>query len=149
MEIFIFIINDPFPYYRGSVDLNPSYKSVLKNYMNYKYTPVGSEGGDYHIGVVLEECTYEQVEAGTERIYSSGGSAYLINIKVTTELVVKVSVNVDGNVSEKKITGMGEFTGNSSDNSTVTRSFDLAIRATISQMDRFLNSKIGAAISDP
>ncbi|MDR2554968.1 MAG: hypothetical protein LBC64_06020 [Fibromonadaceae bacterium] len=145
---------DPFPYYKDFVDLNPSYKSVLKNYMNYKYTTVGSEGGDYHIDVILEECTYEAVQAGTEtaHAYSSTGAsvtAHVYNIKVTTEMAVKVRVNAGGKVSEKTINGTGEYTGNYSDASTVTKSFDLAIRATISRMDKFLNSIISAAATDP
>jgi hypothetical protein len=146
---------DPFPYYKAFVDLNPSYKSVLKNYMNYKYTPVDSEDGNYHIDVILEECTYEAVHAGAQTAratnYATGATATAtVNyMKVTTELVVKVRVNVDGKTSEKKITGMGEYTGSYTEYSTVTRSFDLAIRATISRMDRFLSTTIGSATPDP
>ncbi|MDR3002538.1 MAG: hypothetical protein LBU89_14925 [Fibromonadaceae bacterium] len=120
--------------------------------MNHKYTPVGSEGGDYHIDVMLEECTYEYVHAGTQAVTARSGTASAgvsVNYtKVTTEMTVTVRVNVNGEVSERKITSMGEFTGNSSDWNTVTRSFDLAIRATIARMDRFLNSTIGASSSE-
>jgi hypothetical protein len=146
---------DPLQYYRGLIDLNPSYKSVLKNYMNYKYTPVDSGDGSYHIDVILEECTSNAVNAGTQTAratnYATGTTATAVvnYVRITTEMVVKVRVNIDGKVSEKKIEGMGEFTGNSSDWSTVTKSFDLAIRATISRMDRFLNNTIGTAASDP
>lgn len=149
-------LEDPFPYYkRAFVDLNPSYKSVLNNYINYKYAPADSGDGNYHIDVILEDCTYEWVPAGTRSAsaynYSTGAmsSAFESYVKVTTELVVKVRVNVNGKVSEKKITGMGEFTGSNSQYSTVSNSFDLAIRATISSMDRFLSSTIGTATADP
>jgi hypothetical protein len=143
-------LDDPFLYANKiSTDLNPSYKSVLKNYMNYKYTIVDKQDADYQVDVILEECTYEGVQAGMETAqgYSNTGArvtAVEYKSKVTTEMVVKVRVNANGKVSEKKIEGMGEYTGNSSDANTVARSFDLAIRATISRMDRFLNSTIGA-----
>jgi hypothetical protein len=129
--------NDPFDGMGkgGFIDLNKSYKSILENYIGYKYASADSGNGDYHIDVALEECTYEEADAG-----------YFV--KVTTNLVVKVRINVNGNVSEKKITGIGESTGYWSNINTVTNSFDLAIRATISRMDRFLNSAINATTPD-
>jgi len=138
---------DPFPWYNAFVDLNPSYKSVLKNYMHYKYTPVDSGKGNYHIDVILEKCTSESVHAGT---YAASGTSVTVQyMKVTTEMEVTVRVNADGKISEKRIDGMGEFTGNHTDANTVTRSFDIAIRATIASMDRFLNRTIGATATDP
>lgn len=144
-------LDDPFVHYNGHIDLNASYKSVLKNYMNYKYTLVSNKegGGDYQVDVVLEDCTSEAVHAGTQTVSAHGSGGYAVSsvqyVKVTTEMTVKVRVNINGEVSEKEIIGMGEFTGMSTDWNTVTRSFDIAIRATISRMDRFLSSTIGAA----
>jgi hypothetical protein len=137
---------DPFQFYKNYVDLNASYKSVLENYMNYKYTSVDSGDGNYHIDVILEKCTYKSVYAGTHGV----SKVRLEEVaKVTTELEVTVRVNADGKVSEKKINGMGEFTGDKEDPTTTSGSFDLAIRATISRMDKFLNNAINNATSDP
>jgi len=140
--------NDPFAGINkgGFIDLNKSYKSVLENYINYKYTSVDSGEGSYHIDVILEECTYEEADAGS--VTAKGTDASISLVKVTTNLAVKVRINSNGNINEKKITGMGEFTGNYSSTSTVTNSFDLAIRATISRMDKFLNT-INNATPDP
>jgi hypothetical protein len=139
--------NDPFDGIGkgGFIDLNKSYRSVLENYINYKYTPVESGDEGYHIDVILEECTYEEAKAGS--VTAQGGASISL-LKITTNLAVKVRINVNGNVSEKKITGIGEATGNWANTNTVTNSFDLAIRATISRMDRFLNSAINAATTD-
>jgi hypothetical protein len=150
---------DPFPLdkiWMGTVfiDLNPSFESVLKYYMNSKYAVAGSSGGDYHVDIILEKCSHGGEAAGTEKArggYTTGGGVTVSvdNMKVTSEITIKVRVNVGGNVSEREIMAMGEFTGNESDWSTITRSFDLAIRGAISRMDRFLNSTIGTATPDP
>jgi hypothetical protein len=142
---------NPFPYYnKAFVDLNPSYESALKYYMKSKYSVVSNDNTNYHVDVILENCTYEGIYAGQETIYgSAGGSATIHNAKVTTEMTVKVRVNVGGKLSEREIMSMGEFTGNITDAGTVSRSFDLAIRGSISRIDRFLNSIIGNATPEP
>jgi hypothetical protein len=137
-------IADPFPFYDYRLDLNQSYKAVLNNYMNYKYTTVDSEDGGYHIDVILENCTGVAEPAGKQTAYSdhTSNSASVYFAKIITEIVVKVRVNVNGKVSEKNITSSGEFTGPNEEYNTITTSFDLAIRATISQIDKFLNSAL-------
>jgi hypothetical protein len=141
-------IADPFsflvklPLYEYRIDLNQSYKSVLNNYMDYKYTTVNSEDGVPHIDVILENCTIQIESAGEQTAVSTEGSASVYFNKVITEIVGKVRANVNGNVSEKNISGLGEFTGPDGKHSTITNSFDLAIRATISQIDKFLNNTL-------
>jgi hypothetical protein len=134
---------DPFVLYDYRIDLNPSYKSILNNYMNHKYTTVDNEDGGYNIDVILEDCTAKVEPAGKQTAEDGAGhSASVYVMKITTEMVVKVRVNVNGKISEKNITSIGEYTGSTEEHSTVTRSFDLAIRATISQIDKFLNSAL-------
>jgi len=137
--------------WRGTlfIDLNPSFESVLKYYMNSKYTVVDSGSGEYHIDIILEKSSGEGAYAGTERASSGGSSVELRNMKVTSEVTAKVRINVGGKISEREIMAMGEFIGNESDWGTITRSFDLAIRGVISRIDRFLNITIGAATPDP
>ncbi|MCL2283229.1 MAG: hypothetical protein FWC26_07925 [Fibromonadales bacterium] len=147
------MLENPFPYYKDFLDLNPSFESVLKYYMNSKYSLADSSGAEYHVDVILEKCTYDAVAAGMETMQSTavgpGGvasaTAYAYNMKVTTEMTAKVRVSIDGKTSERQIMAMGEYTGNYTDHSTVTISFDIAIRGIMSRIDKFLNSTIGAA----
>lgn len=147
-------LDDPFPLQAGgTMDLNPSFESVLKYYMNSKYAIAGSSGGDYHVDIILETCTYKGEMAGSETAqgstHSLSGSATTTvttyYIKITSEITAKARVTIGGKVSERQIMAMGEYTGDYTDVGTVTRSFDLTVRSVISRIDRFLNSTIGAS----
>ncbi|MDR0330448.1 MAG: TonB family protein [Chitinispirillales bacterium] len=124
-------LDDPFPYYDAFVDLNPSYESVLEHYMGSKYTVAGKSGGDCRVGIVLEKCSYQAV-----------GAPGAYNMKAVTEITVMARIDDGGKVSERRMAATGEFTGNYSDAGTVTNSFDLAIRGSISRIDKFLNSAL-------
>jgi len=136
--------------YEVNADVNPAFESVLRYYMNSKYSVIGKSGGDYHVDVILESSTYKAEEAG--KATASGSSSTGVSatasvhyLKVTTEMTVKVRVNVGGNISEREIMSMGEFTGIYPSADIVAVSFDLAIRGAVSRIDRFLNSTIGAS----
>jgi hypothetical protein len=130
---------DPFQFNKINIDLNESYASNLKHYMNNKYSIVQDQG-DSNVDFILQSCKVEVRNAGADVIYgSSGYSAAIYNITVSTELNVKVAVNANGNISEKEIITLGEYTGNSSDLTTGQMSFNLAIEKSILLIDRFLD----------
>ena len=137
---------EQFKYYKADIDLNASYASNLKHYMNNKYSVV--DVAENSVEVLLQSCEYEAVQAGTETAHtrassttghSASGTITIINLTVTTEINLLVRANVNGKVTEKQIMAGGENTGNYSSAETVQRSFDMAIERSLISVDKFLD----------
>lgn len=127
-------------------DVNATYVSNLKIYMNTKYTVV--QGDSSKIDFVLLTCTQSTKNANSgmqntanvlSALSSSGGPTYN-NVLLTTEISLKVTVKKDQNVSEKTIFTTDEYNGDNNDISVAQKSFDQAIGKSIIMIDKFLSS---------
>jgi len=131
-------------------DVNATYVSNLKIYMNTKYTV--TEGDSLKIEFVLLSCnqTTKNANSGAQNTMnvlnalggSSGSSGPIYtNILLITEINLKVIVKKGTNVlSEKLIFTTDEYNGENSTISTAQKSFDQAIGKSIIMIDKFLSS---------
>ena len=128
-------------------DVNATYISNLKIYMNTKYSVVDADSSK--IDFVLLSCnqTTKNANSGLQNtanvltaLGGSSNSTVYNNVLLITELNLKVVVRRNGNVSEKSIFTTDEYNGENSSISTAQKSFDQAIGKSIIMIDKFLSS---------
>jgi hypothetical protein len=129
-------------------DVNATYISNLKIFMNTKYTVV--EGDSSNIEFVLLSCTQTTKNANSglqntsnvlQALGGSNGGTMYNNVLLTTEISLKVSVKKGQNVlSEKTIFTTDEYNGDNNNISVAQKSFDQAIGKSIIMIDKFLSS---------
>jgi hypothetical protein len=136
-------LNDPFDFKGILIDLNTSYASNLKHYMEYKYTVVRSGSEKHRISVVLEACEITTEDAGTESVSFNFAVRTVTMLTVTTTLTVKVRVETNGRVIEEDIVSVAEYTGNIENLTTGQISISMALEGNILLVDRFLNRAFG------
>jgi len=130
---------DAFDFKGIIIDLNKSYASNMKHYMENKYTVSAAGAGKHKIDIVLVSCKIETAEAGTESANFGAMSATIERLTVTTTLTTNVRVETDGQVTEEEIVTVGEYTGNIQNLSTGQFSISMALEGNILLIDRFLN----------
>jgi hypothetical protein len=129
-------------------DVNATYVSNLKIYMNTKYTI--AEGDSTKVEFILLSCGQKTQDANSGMQTTSNvltalagkpGDKMYSNILLITEINLKVIVKKGTNVlSEKSIFTTDEYNGNKNDISVAASSFDQAIGKSIIMIDKFLST---------
>jgi hypothetical protein len=129
-------------------DVNATYVSNLKIYMNTKYTVV--ERDSLNIEFVLLSCNQTTQDANSGMQTTSNvltalagkrGDKMYTNILLKTEIQLKVTVKKMQNIlSEKTIFTTDEYNGENNDISVAQTSFDQAIGKSIIMIDKFLST---------
>lgn len=129
-------------------DVNATYISNLKIYMNTKYSVV--EGDSNQIEFELLTCTQtvKNANSGMQNtanvLTALGGSSnatYYNNVLLTTEISLKVTIKKNGTpINDKTIFTTDEYNGQNNDISSAQNSFDQAIGKSIIMIDKYLSS---------
>jgi len=140
-------IPDTFKVGNFTFDVNATYISNLKIYMNTKYSI--AENDSNSIDFVLLSCnqTTKNANSGLQNtanvlnaLGGSGGPNYT-NILLTTEISMKVSIKKGQTVvSDKTIFTTDEYNGQNNTITTAQASFDQAIGKSIILIDKYLTS---------
>jgi len=129
-------------------DVNATYISNLKIYMNTKYSVM--ENDSVKIEFILISCsqTMRNANSGLQNtsnvlgaLAGSSSTPMYTNIALTTEINLKVIVKKGESVlSEKDIFTTDEYNGNNNNSQVAAASFDQAIGKSIIMIDKFLTS---------
>lgn len=129
-------------------DVNATYISNLKIFMNTKYTVVDKDSNQIDFLLISCTQTIKNANSGMQNtanvlnaLGGSGNSTYYNNVLLTTEINLKVTVKRNGaQLYDKSIFTTDEYNGQNNDISSAQNSFDQAIGKSIIMIDKFLSS---------